>query len=349
MKQNLHIALVTDAWLPQTNGVVRTLLKTQQVAEDMGHNITFITPHSFKTIPCPTYPEIRLSLFPGRKFKRLLKSTRPDAVHIATEGPLGIAARMFCRKHCIPFTTAYHTKFPEYVHARIRMPLKLTFAWLRFFHNGGKGVMVPTKSLIEELDSRGFTNTRFWSRGVDLELFQPTPDDRLYENLPRPIMVCHGRVAVEKNLDAFLKLDMPGTKVIIGDGPQRNQLEKKYPNAIFKGYLPDEEMVRHISSADVMVFPSVTETYGHVVTEALACNTPVAAFPVTGPGDTIGSATQPVGALNLDLKQAVEEALKIDRSNCRPHAETYTWQSATTDFINNLAPFNIDDFPALQS
>ncbi len=332
-----NVLVFTDAWLPQTNGVVRTLQTTQQMIRDNGGQMTFITPNDFKTIPCPTYPEIRLSLFVRKKIKRLIDGCNNNAIHIATEGPLGWAARAECLRRGLPFTTAYHTKFPEYVQARTALPVGLSYALLRRFHNAGKTVMVPTPSLQKALQTRGFNAVALWSRGVNLELFRPADKSRFTE-LEGPVFICHGRIAVEKNLEAFLKLDLPGTKVIIGDGPDLPKFKKKYPNVMFLGHLPDDEMIACLQSADVMVFPSFTETFGNVVTEALACGLPVAALPVTGPQDIIGSA--PVGVLDNDLKKAALAALKLDKKACRKHAEGFTWQNATEQFVNNLAPFD---------
>ncbi|MBI1363969.1 MAG: glycosyltransferase [Proteobacteria bacterium] len=341
----MNALVVTDAWLPQTNGVVRTLQTTQRIIRENGGQLTFVTPNDFKTIPCPTYPEIRLSLFAGPKMERLIDRCNENAIHIATEGPLGWAARAVCVRQGIPFTTAYHTKFPEYVQARSGLPVGVSYALLRRFHNAGQRVMVPAPSMIETLKGWGFNNPVLWSRGVDLTVFKPAPRSRLTE-LTGPIFICHGRIAVEKNLEAFLKLDLPGHKVIIGDGPDLPKLRRKYPQVIFTGHLSDTEMVAHLQSADVMVFPSVTETFGNVVLEALACGLPVAAFPVTGPKDIIGKA--PVGVLASNLKAAALQALELDHKACRKHAEQFTWQNATQQFVDNLALFDPAAFPVMK-
>jgi glycosyltransferase involved in cell wall biosynthesis len=334
---HVNALVITDAWLPQTNGVVRTLQTTQAHIRAGGGQVTFITPQDFKTIPCPTYPEIRLSLFVRGRLERLMAASAVNAVHIATEGPLGWAARGICLKKGIPFTTAYHTKFPEYVQARTFLPVGASYALLRRFHNAGKRVMVPTPSMQQTLKEWGFANPVIWSRGVNVELFKPAPKSK-FQNLEGPVYICHGRVAVEKNLEAFLALKLDGTKVIIGDGPDLPKLRKKYPEVLFLGHLPDADMIAHLQSADVMVFPSVTETFGNVVLEALACGLPVAALPVTGPKDIIGTA--PVGVLDTDLASAARKALTLDRTACRAHAERFTWHAATKQFADSLEIFN---------
>lgn len=330
----MKICLVTDAWAPQMNGVVRTLFRTREELTALGHDVTVISPDQFFNLACPTYPEIRLALFANAKVAARLAELAPDAVHISTEGPLGMAARRYCIAHELPFTTAYHTRFPEYVAARFAVPLSWTYAWLRRFHATAWSVMVATASIEEDLQSRGFGNIRRWSRGVDTELFQPR--DKAFLDLPRPIHLYVGRVAVEKNIEAFLTLDLKGSKVVVGDGPQLAELKRKYPDVHFLGAKTGVDLAHHYAAADVFVFPSLTDTFGLVVLEALACGLPVAAFPVAGPKDILAGSN--AGALDPDLAVAVERALKISPQACRSWAERYTWRAATEQFLGNLAP-----------
>jgi glycosyltransferase involved in cell wall biosynthesis len=330
------VLIVSDAWVPQVNGVVRTLRTIAEEMRAMGKRVEIIGPDQFKTIPMPSYPEIRLALFPGRKLAKLIEAFAPDALHIATEGPLGIAARKYARRNKIAFTTAFHTRFAEYLNARTRIPTRLTYAWLRNFHGAGAGVMVATQSLRDELTARGFANVRAWSRGVDLAAFQPEPRENW--DFPRPIFAYVGRVAVEKNIRAFLNLSLPGSKLVVGDGPQLKTLQREYPDVHFAGARHGAALAAAYAGADVFVFPSKTDTFGLVVLEALASGLPVAAYPVTGPKDILGESRYPVGALNEDLQQAALDALKIDRAACRPHAETYSWSACATRFLDNLVP-----------
>jgi glycosyltransferase involved in cell wall biosynthesis len=330
----MKICVVTDAWAPQMNGVVRTLFRTRDELTLLGHTVPVISPDQFFNFACPTYPEIRLALFAGSKVAARLAALAPDAVHISTEGPLGIAARRYCLKHNLPFTTAYHTRFPEYVAARFAVPLSWTYAWLRRFHATAWSVMVATASIEEDLQSRGFGNIRRWSRGVDTELFQPR--DKAFLDLPRPIHLYVGRVAVEKNIEAFLALDLKGSKVVVGDGPLLGELKRKYPEAHFLGAKTGIDLAHHYAAADVFVFPSLTDTFGLVVLEALACGLPVAAFPVAGPKDILAGSN--AGALHPDLGVAVERALLVSPETCRAWAERYTWRAATEQFLGNLAP-----------
>jgi glycosyltransferase involved in cell wall biosynthesis len=337
LQRPLSIAIVSDAWAPQINGVVRTLGRTVGELRDLGHRVQVISPADFRTLPCPSYPEIRLAIAPRRGVARLLDQCQPDAVHIATEGPLGHAARGYCRRRRLAFSTAYHTRFPEYVAERFRVPLGLSYAILRRFHAPAHTVMVATRSIADDLTQRGFGNIRFWSRGVDLDLFRPRPTELppQLRNLPRPIHLYVGRLAVEKNIEAFLSLDLPGSKLVVGDGPQRGQLERRYPQTIFVGSKQGEELAQHYAAADVFVFPSLTDTFGLVVLEALASGVPVAAFPVAGPKDVIGDSG--AGALHQDLKIAIARALQIPAARCRAHAETFSWRAATRQFLQNLA------------
>ena len=331
-----RILIVTDAWTPQVNGVVRTLQTVAAQLRLLGKVVEVIGPDRFHTIPCPTYPEIRLAILPAAKLRTLIEAFAPDALHIATEGPLGLAARAYARRRRIPFTTAFHTRFAEYLQARTRLPTRLTYAWLRWFHNAGAGTMVATKSLQDELTARGFKAVKAWSRGVDLAAFQPDP--KQHWDLPRPIFTYVGRVAVEKNLHAFLGLDLPGSKLVVGDGPQRQALQDAYPQVHFAGARFGAELAAAYAGADVFVFPSRTDTFGLVVLEALACGLPVAAYPVTGPKDILGAAPQPVGALHENLRQAALQALTIDRAACRPYAETFSWATCATLFLSYLVP-----------
>ena len=277
----MRILLATDAWAPQVNGVVMTLRNTIRGLEAAGHVVETISPDRFRNIPCPTYPEIRLALHPFPRFADLAHRFEPDAVHIATEGPVGQAARKFCLREQLAFTTAYHTRFPEYVHARIRLPVRFTYDWLRRFHALAKAVMVATPAVHADLERRGFRNLVMWTRGVDTELFRPGPP--LATGWTRPVFMYVGRVAVEKNIEAFLELELPGTKVVVGDGPQRAALQRRFPATVFTGTKIGEELAAHFRSAEVFVFPSRTDTFGLVLLEAMASGTPAAAFPVTWP------------------------------------------------------------------
>lgn len=339
----MRILLVTDAWFPQINGVVRTLATLKEHLERRGHDVLYITPDQFRTIPCPSYSEIALALFPARKIRRMLEAFRPCVVHIATEGPLGAAARAVCLKLNIPFTTAFHTKFPEYVQARFGVPARWTYALLRRFHGPAQAVMVATQGIEDELTAWGFKNIRRWTRGVDTSLFQPQVTD-LYADLPRPIFLNVGRVAVEKNLEAFLSLDLPGSKVIVGDGPHLATLKRRFPKAHYAGARVGEDLARHFAAADVFVFPSLTDTFGLVTLEALASGLPVAAYPVAGPRDVLEKQdpAQPVGILKDDLRTAALEALSIPRDRCRAFALDNSWDTCVDQFLANVAPFEPD-------
>ncbi len=320
------------------NGVVRTLATLVQELQSIGVVAEVIGPDRFRTLPCPTYPDIRLSVLPRRKLSRMMEEFAPDALHIATEGPLGIAARKLARSRGWIFTTAFHTRFPEYLRARTRVPTRLSYAWLRRFHNAGHGLMVATESLRLELAERGFRHLRAWSRGVDLAHFKPEPRDA-WPDLPRPVFLYVGRVAVEKNIGAFLELDLPGSKVVVGDGPQLAALKRAYPDVHYAGALHGEALSRSYASADVMVFPSLTDTFGLVMLESLACGTPVAAFPVTGPKDVLVAGGPAVGCVNDDLREAALAALAHgDRVACREYAETYSWRACAERFVTNLVP-----------
>ncbi|WP_419176362.1 glycosyltransferase family 4 protein [Desulfosediminicola sp.] len=326
------IAIVTDAWHPQINGVVTTLTQTVKHLENMGHRVKVINPHLFRSIPCPSYPEIRLALAWTRQLKKLLTEFAPNAVHIATEGPLGWAARSACLKKKFPYTTSYHTRFPEYIKMRFPIPLSWSYTVVRKFHKQATRVMVATLALRDELSQRNFPNTAPWSRGVNTELFQP--DTRIDLGVEGPVQVYVGRVAVEKNIEAFLSLDLPGTKVIVGDGPARKELERKYPEALFAGYRRGKELAGYIANADVMVFPSLTDTFGVVMLEANGCGVPVAAYPVTGPINVVKNGVN--GWLDQDLQIAVHKAMEVSRESCRNTALQYSWKACSEQFFNNL-------------
>lgn len=327
-----RILIVTDAWAPQVNGVVRTLERLAENLPAQGAEPVFITPAEYRTIAMPTYPDIRLAFaWPGSVKARIARMA-PDHVHIATEGPLGIMARRACLSLGMPFTTSYHTRFPEYLSARLPVPEAWTYRWLRAFHNAGSGTLVATPSLQAELSARGFDRLRLWSRGVDTRQFSPS--HRTDTGLERPVMLSVGRVAVEKNLPAFLDLDLPGTKVVVGDGPDRAALMARYPKVIFTGAKGGDELARLFASADVFVFPSLTDTFGNVILEALASGVPVAAYPVTGPVDIFADGRG--GALSLDLAQAIRSALAIPAREARQKALDYSWASCAAIFMNHV-------------
>jgi glycosyltransferase involved in cell wall biosynthesis len=327
-----RILIVTDAWLPQVNGVVRTLATLQTELTRAGHTVQVVGPEWFRTVPCPTYPDIRLALFPRRRLERIVGDFRPDALHIATEGPLGLAAARLARRRGLAFTTAYHTRFPEYVQARTGLPTRLLYAWLRRFHGGGARMLVATESLRDELAARGFRRIVLWSRGVDLTQFKPS----LHAAHTPPVFLYVGRVAVEKNIRAFLDLDLPGDKRVVGDGPLLQQLRREYPAVAFSGALHGAALADSYAAADVFVFPSRTDTFGLVVLEALACGTPVAAYPVTGPKDVFASAVGAIGVLHEDLRTACLGALRANRADCRAHAERFSWSACAATFAAAL-------------
>jgi len=336
----MRILIVTDAWYPQVNGVVRTLDETSRALEAMGHEVEVIAPSDgFRTLPLPTYPDIRISLFARREVARRIIAFAPEAIHIATEGPLGWTARGHCLRWGMPFTTSYHTKFPEYVRARAPIPLGLTYRFVRKFHAPGGCTMVTTPSMVEFLEQRDFKHLAAWARGVDLRQFRPdcrnNPDD-VYKDLARPIWVNVGRIAVEKNIETFLALDLPGTKVVVGDGPAKAELEVKYPDTVFTGVKSGDDLARHFADADVFVFPSLTDTFGLVIVEAMACGTPVAAYPVTGPIDIIPGSK--AGVVDKDLKAACLAALKLSRQDAHTHAENYSWDAVGARFFELLTP-----------
>src|ERR1700716_839942 len=327
----MRILVATDAWHPQVNGVVRTLIMMAEAARTFGVDVSFLTPLSFRTVATPSYPDVRLALPYPAKIARLIADARPDSIHIATEGPIGLLARRYCRQHRLPFTTSFHTRFPEYISARLPIPESWIWAALRAFHGPSQAVMAATPALAAELRSRGFRNVVLWPRGVDAGLFHPRPVDL---GLPRPVFLCVGRVAVEKNLEAFLDLDLPGTKVIVGDGPALMALAGNYLQAVFLGARQGDALAEAYAAADVFVFPRKTDTFGLVLLEALASGLPVGAFPVTGPRDVIG--TEPVGVLNDDLQAACLSALTISPQACLAFAGKHGWEASARAFVENI-------------
>lgn len=328
----MRLLVATDAWHPQVNGVVRTYEHFAEQARALGHEIGFLTPQDRPSMPCPTYPEIRLALITRRGIRKQFEAFDPEFVHIATEGPLGLAARNHCIRTGRPFTTSYHTRFPEYVAARVPVPVSWSYAYMRWFHNAGNGIMVSTPSLQGELEARGFRNIYAWSRGVDTDLFRPRAE-RLFGD-DRSVFLYVGRVAPEKNIGAFLDLELPGRKVVVGPGPQLDALRARYPEVIFTGPKFGDDLAAHFASADVFVFPSLTDTYGVVLLEALASGVPVAAYPVTGPKDVIVSGR--VGVLDADLGRAARAALNIDRGACRDYAVKFSWEASTRQLLDNI-------------
>ena len=327
----MRVLVATDAWHPQVNGVVRTYERLAVEAEKLGFEIVFLAPAAFRTLPCPTYPEIRLALAGPRATAAHIENTKSDFIHIATEGPIGLMTRRYCRKTKWPFTTSYHTRFPEYVSARLPVPETCCYALQRRFHNGAAGTFVATQSIENELAARGFERLMRWSRGVDTELFRPRKVRRFGEP---PVFLYVGRIAVEKNIKAFLDLDLPGRKVLVGSGPQTAEFTRRYPEAVFAGPMEGEELARAYASADVFVFPSLTDTFGLVLLEALASGVPVAAFPASGPKDVLTESG--IGAMDWDLQAASLAALNRDRRAARAHALRYRWENSARQFIDNV-------------
>ena len=328
----MRVLVATDAWRPQVNGVVRTLGSLARAAAKLGVTIEFLSPEGFPSFQVPTYPGLRLALPSRRGIAQRIEAARPDAIHLATEGPIGFAVRAYCRRNGRPFTTSYTTRFPEYISARSPLPESWIYAALRWFHSGATVTMVATPSLMTELGGRGFANLGMWTRGVDVDLFRP---DRAIElDFPRPIFMTVGRIAVEKNLEAFLSLDLPGSKIVIGSGPQEAKLKQSFPEAKFLGPLENGTLAAHLAAADVFVFPSRTDTFGIVQLEALASGVPVAAFPVTGPKDVVGD--NPIGVLNEDLAQACMKALSLPRDVCRKFALECSWENSARQFLGHV-------------
>lgn len=333
-----RITIVTDAWHPQVNGVVRSIERTNEELVKLGAAVSMVTPAAFRTLPCPTYPEIRLALAGYRRVADEIERSQPSYVHIATEGPLGLKARRWCLARGMPYTTSYHTRFPEYVSARLPVPQSWLYALVRRFHNAGAGCMVATDTLERDLRARGFRNLMRWSRGIDADLFRPREPLAGMADLPRPIFLNVGRISVEKNIEAFLDLDLPGSKVVVGDGPQREALARRHPKVRFTGALFGEDLARHYASADVFVFPSRTDTFGNVVLEALASGLPVAAYPVMGPLDILGGSK--AGALHEDLRTACLRALSLSREDARAHALRFSWAASARQFLTNVLMAN---------
>jgi len=339
----MRIMLASDAWEPQVNGVVRTLTRVVSELEAMGHTVEVIHPGQFKTFPLPTYAEIKVAIGVYEPVQERFKAFEPEAVHIATEGPIGLAARRICVEWKLPFTTSYHTRFPEYVSARLPLPLAAGYAYMKWFHKPSGRLMVATPTMREELSRHGFRNISAWSRGVDTEQFHPRREGEpdIFEGLARPIFLNVGRVAVEKNIEAFVALDLPGTKVVVGPGPQLDELKAKYPEVVFKGPKSGAELAAHYACADVFVFPSLTDTFGLVILEAMAAGTPVAAYPAPGPIDLIPGSAAGVLALTATegLREACLQALDLDRARVRAFAETFSWRACAEDFVKNLQPY----------
>lgn len=341
----MRIALATDAWAPQVNGVVRTLTETVTQLRRFGHEVHVISPDQFTNIPCPGYDEIRLALLPRSGVRKALRNFAPDIVHIATEGPIGWSARRWCRMHHIPFTTAFHTRFPDYLAVRTGLSAERFWPVMRRFHAPSRSVLVATPSLQAELATRGINHTRQWSRGIDQKVFRPRlfPHPQL-ENMQRPILLCVGRVAIEKNLEAFLSCPTPGTHVVVGDGPAKADLQRRYPDAIFMGALSGDALASAYAAADVFVFPSLTDTFGLVIIEALACGVPVAAFPVAGPLDILGldgrggihRHLNTAGAVDASLERAIVKALKAKRVDAAVLGQSFTWEASARQFEHAL-------------
>ncbi|WP_373490652.1 glycosyltransferase family 4 protein [Parasphingorhabdus sp.] len=331
----MKIALVTDAWHPQVNGVVRTLETVVGLLRDSGHEVLVISPDQYRSIPAPSYPEIRLAFARARTIGKRIESFGADAVHLATEGPLCIQARRWCRRKGHPFTTAYHTQFPEYMAKRTRWSPRIFWPYIRWFHRKSAAIMVSTESVRRQLCSEKLTQVHHWSRGVDLQNFRAdTPPPAAYEQLARPIQLYVGRVAIEKNIEAFLESNQPGSKVVVGDGPALARLQARYPEVHFVGRKSGLTLAGYYAGADVFVFPSKTDTFGLVIIEALACGTPVAAYPVTGPIDIL---TANSGAMDENLDAAIQRALTLDSADCIAHGRQYSWDASTSQFLNGLA------------
>lgn len=330
----MRIAIVTDAWEPQVNGVVRTLQSIRKVLEENGHTVTVISPDLFYSLPCPTYPEIRLAITRVASVGAMLEEFAPEAIHLATEGPLCVAARRWCIRNRFPFTSAYHTQFPDYVSARSGVPAEWIWHYIRWFHGTSSAILASTPSIEASLRSKGLQHIRRWGRGVDLTKFRTgvAPHAGIAA-MVGPVQLYVGRVAVEKNLEAFLQSSHPGTKVVVGDGPARASLEARYPEAKFMGPMFGDELVSAYAAADVFVFPSKTDTFGLVIIEALACGLPVAAYPVTGPVDVL---TPETGAMDEDLTVAIGEALGKDRAACAAYGATFTWEASAGQFLHAL-------------
>ncbi len=346
----MRVTLVSDAWTPQVNGVVRTLSTVVDIITARGHSVQTITPDRFLSLPMPSYPEIRLALTSRRRVAKAIAGFDPDAVHIATEGPLGWLARSWCLAHKIPFTTSFHTRFPDYISARTGISPALLWRLLALFHRPAQHILVATPRLAAELAEHGLTQTRPWTRGVDLALFRPDLDHHpAFADMPRPIALHVGRVAVEKNIEAFLAAPWAGSKVVVGDGPALDDLQQRFPNAHFMGALHGEALASTYAGADVLAFPSRTDTFGLVIIEALASGTPVAGFPVPGPLDILGLegcgteslAGGRIGAVAENLGDALRMALTADRSECRRYGARFSWDRSSDQFLDALTEVDL--------
>jgi glycosyltransferase involved in cell wall biosynthesis len=347
----MRVLIATDAWHPQVNGVVRVLDTTVREMQALGHEVKIASPADFPSMPAPFYPEVRLALATARRFGRMAEAFKPHAIHIPVEGPLGLAARRWCIRHGVAFTTSYHTRFGDFFAHRTGINERHVDALQRRFHAPSAALLVQTPRLERELAEAGYRNIRSWTRGVDGDLFKPWRDEPGFDpdflNVKRPIFMSLGRVSKEKNLEAFLDLELPGTKVVVGDGPQRGSLQARHPDVLFTGAKKGDDVARHFSAADVFVFPSRFDTFGLVLLESLACGTPVAAFPVRGPADVITSPE--AGVLNEDLKAAALAALTLDRGKARAFALRHTWRAATEQFLSHLVPASAADMAGSKS
>jgi glycosyltransferase involved in cell wall biosynthesis len=338
----MKIAIVTDAWPPQISGVVTTLTETIRQLNHLGHQVLVLHPDRFPfTIPCPTYPQIRLAIAPGKRLRKMLNNFHPDAIHIVTEGPVGLSGRRYCVRNRLNFTTSFTTRFDEYIQLRFRIPSRWIFAMLRWFHSAASNVLISSVPLRQELESNGFTHTVLWPRGVDAERFRM--HGKWFLSATRPLFMYVGRVAVEKSIEDFLKLDLPGTKYVVGDGPELNRLRADYPDVAFVGAKTGLELARHFAAADVFVFPSRTDTYGVVMLEAMASGVPVAAYPVRGPIDIVRNGE--TGFLDEDLHKAALQALELDPDRCREFALQFSWPNSAKYFINNLVQARPSETP----
>lgn len=334
----LRVLIATDAWRPQINGVVRTYERLSEETARFGAEMSFLTPSPFTTLPLPSYPEIRLAVLTEGSVEEYWRRVRPDFIHIATEGPIGLQTRAWCLRHGHPFTTSYHTRFPDYLSARLPVPQSWGYALQRWFHNAGVGTMVATPSMAASLKEKGFRRLLPWTRGVDTNLFRPAPARAPDEQ--RPVFLYVGRVAVEKGIETFLNLDLPGSKVVVGDGPMLAPLKRRYPKVRFTGPKFDHELAAEYAAADAFVFPSRTDTFGIVLLEAMASGLPVAGFPVTGPIDVVKDGES--GVMSEDLREAALAALKLDRNAVRRHAMSFSWTACAKMFIDNVLVANRD-------
>lgn len=329
----MKITLVSDAWHPQINGIVTTVVQLSRALQGLGHTVQILAPDRFRTWRCPGYPDVGLAFLCGPRLRPWIERFEPEAIHLVTEGPVGFAARRYCRRSGIPYTTSFHSYFPEYLKLRAGLPPSVGYAYLRWFHHRSERVMVAADHVSRDLRRKGFSRLVHWPLGVDTDLFRPGEKDLITD--PRPVFLYVGRVAIEKSVEDFLRLDLPGTRYVIGDGPQRRELERRYREVRFQGYLQGEELSRFLAAADVLVFPSKTDTFGLVLLEALACGVPIAAYPVQGPADVIRD--DRVGILDPDLKRAALRALELDPADCRRYALAWSWERSARRFVELLA------------